>query len=167
MNGDTCPHHTADIGSRGSTGLRQNDKLMVGPPWLGVPAQWPPEKSEIEGKLAKEIMSVSIDRKSDEIDLLITNNRFWKTVKISSWVQHFINNCLQKHQVTGPLSTDETEEQIKFLIRRAQKESESTKSFKNDYGRLNLQKDEDGIFRCHGRIRGDYPHLFAIQKPNI
>ena len=68
--------------------------------------------------------------------MLITKNRFWKTVRILSWLQRFIDNCRQKHQVTGPLSTDETEEQTKFLIKRAQKDSESTKSFKNDGGRL-------------------------------
>ena len=81
----------ADIGSRGSTSVRQNDKWMVGPPWLSVPAQWPleivpqrSEKSETEAKLVKEIMSVSIGRKLDEIDLLITKSRFWKTVRILS-----------------------------------------------------------------------------------
>ena len=97
--------------------------------------------------------------------MLITKNQFWKTVRILSWVQRFIHNCRQKHQVTGPLSTDETKEKIKCLIKHAQKDSESTKSFKNDCGRLNLQKDEDGIFRCKGRIQGEYPIYMPFRNP--
>ena len=86
----------------------------------------------------KEIMRISIDRKPDETDTLIKKNRFRKMVRVLSWVQRFINNCKQKHHVTGPISTDETEEQIKFLIKSAQKDSENTIGFKNDCGRLNL-----------------------------
>ena len=162
----------ADIGSRGSTSLQQNDKWLIGPPWLSLPTQWSPEivpqkskETEAEAKLVKEILSVSVDREPDAIDVLITKKRFWQTVRVLSWAQRFIKNCRQKQKVTGPLSTDETEEEIKFLIKRAQRDSESTNSFKSDCGKLNLKRDEHDIFRCQGRIQGDYPMYMPFKNP--
>ncbi|XP_028404086.1 uncharacterized protein LOC114526758 [Dendronephthya gigantea] len=69
----------------------------------------------------------------------------------------FNDNFVCGKKVNRPLVTEETQKQMKFLIKRAQSESEALEIFKVDSTRLNLQKNGEGIYVCQGRIQGEYP----------
>ena len=84
---------------------------------------------------------------------------FWETVRISSWVNRFLQNCRTRksERVGGPLTTAETGKQVKWWIKHEQERYSVTEKFLEDQQRLNLQKNEDGIYECRGRIQGCYP----------
>ena len=155
----------ADIGSRGATQeLQSNELWMSGPAWLGDPTMWPKqvitkpnEVSEAESRLVKQVMQTAVPKLPDFIESLLTKARLWKAIRILVWVTRFINIYVYKKQVSGPLKTEETEKQMKFLINRAQAESEHLENLKVDSDRLNLQKNTENIYVCKGRIQGDYP----------
>ena len=46
---------------------------------------------------------------------------------------------------------------MQCLIKRSQSECEVLETFKDDSTRLNLQKNDKGIYVCKGRIQGEYP----------
>ena len=162
----------ADIGSRGALKLQENAKWKEGPAWLRKQENWPPEipikaseESENERKLLKEIIHVNVERESDEIDNLVEKKSFWKAVRILSWMKRFINNCRRKSS-QGPLTTDETIETKFLLIKRAQSDVQDTESFKRDSERLNLERNDNDILICKGRIQGDYP-IYLPFRNNI
>ncbi|XP_028405809.1 uncharacterized protein LOC114528390 [Dendronephthya gigantea] len=155
----------ADIGSRGTTrDLQANETWMKGPSWLSETEKWPEqvkikpsEKSESESRMMREVMKVTIQKEADFIDCLLEKFGLTKTVRILAWVTRFIDNFVCGKKVNGPLVTEETQKQMKFLIKRAQSESEALEIFKVDSTRLNLQKNGEGIYVCQGRIQGEYP----------
>ena len=55
------------------------------------------------------------------------------------------------------MTTAETEKQIKWWIKREQERYSVTEKFLEDQQRLNLQKNDEGIYVCRGRIQGHYP----------
>ena len=154
----------ADIGSRGGSNLQENEKWMRGPTWLSTPEWWPTmivtkasEDSDSEKQLLKEIMQVSVEREADTIDALLKRKSWWTTVRVLARIKRFINNSKNSQRVKGPLTTSEIQEQINFMVKRAQRDVEETSQFKNDSERLNLVKNEEGIYECRGRIQGVYP----------
>ena len=166
----------ADIGSRGSSKLETNEVWMSGPSWLDNPDSWPEQivakptdASESESRIIKTVMKATVQRKSDVIDDLLEKTVLWKTVRILAWVKRFAVNCRRSKRISGPLTTAETENQLKFLIKRAQGDGENSDQFKEHSQRLNLQKNEEGIYVCKGRIQGDYPiylpsnHLLSLK----
>ena len=82
-----------------------------------------------------------------------------------AWVNRLINNKKGNQKVKGPLSTSEIPEQINFMIKRAQRDVDETSQFKNDCQRLNLVKNEEGIYECRGRIQGVYPLYLPFRHP--
>ena len=154
----------ADVRSRGGSNLQANEKWMRGLTWLSTPESWPTmivtkpsEDSDSEKQLVKEIMQMSVEREADTIDTLLERKSWWTTVRVLAWMKRFINNSKNNQRVKGPLSTTEIQEQISFMIKRAQRDVEETSQFKNDSLRLNLVKNEEGIYECRGRIQGVYP----------
>ena len=73
-------------------------------------------------------------------------------------MKRFLQNCRSKksNTVSGPLTTAETEKQVKWWIKREQERYCVTEKFLEDQ-RLNLQKNDEGICVCRGRIQGHYP----------
>ncbi|XP_028394878.1 uncharacterized protein LOC114519022 [Dendronephthya gigantea] len=154
----------ADIGSRGASELQTNETWMNGPAWLNIPDEWPEkivtkptDVSESESRSVKTVMKTTFQRKSDPVDDLLAKTSLWKAVRILAWMKRFAANCRRKEKIRTPLRTEETEEVMKFLIRRAQQDGEKFDHFKEHCERLNLQKNEDGIYVCKGRIQGVYP----------
>eukprot|EP00794_Sanderia_malayensis_P018542 gene18542-biopygen15623 len=146
----------ADIGSRGETKLQEKELWIKGPTWLSTPEQWPPmiaceqsSESESEKRLMKQIMQTAIVRESDEIDRLIDKKSFWQSLRILAWMKRFIENCkrVKAKRLTSPLTTDEIEQQKRFLTKRVQSDAEANLQFENERAKLNLQKDSDGIYR--------------------
>ena len=145
---------------------------MRGPTWLSTPELWPAmivtkpsEDSDSEKQLVKEIMQVSVERATDTIDILLGRKIWWSTIRVMALVTRFINKLKGNQRVEGPLSTPEIQEQIKFMIKRAQKDVDETSQFKNDCQRLNLVKNEEGIYECRGRIQGDYSLYLPFRHP--
>ena len=102
-------------------------------------------------------MKVTIPKEADFVDSLLEKFQLSKTVRVLAWVKRFIDNLVYGKKVNGPLATEEMQKQMQFLIKRAQSESEILENFKYDSTRLNLQKNDEGIYVCKGRIQGEYP----------
>ena len=158
-------HNPADIGSRGCKADQLCNVWLPGPQWLSKPEEWPgdvvtePNKeTEAEAKLTKEVFAVAVEAR-DDFDEVLERHTFWRTIRISAWVMRFLQNCRSKkwNRVSGPLTTAETEIQVKWWIRREQQRHSVTDKFLEDQERLNLQKNDQGIYVCRGRIQGHYP----------
>ena len=155
----------ADLGSRGGE-VNQTSKLWwQGPEWLSDPANWPPniitcatKETKAEAKIVKEVLAVAL-QVEDELDQLMGKWDLWKAIRISAWVSRFTHNTRNNraNKISGPLTTEETRKQILFWVKRVQSRSEETDKFKEDQLQLNLQRNDQGVYECRGRIQGDYP----------
>ena len=76
-----------------------------------------------------------------------------------SWVKRFVLNCRKqtKEKISGPITTNEINEQKLQLMYYAQKLGEKSKHFANQKECLNLQVNSNGLYECRGRIQGHYP----------
>ena len=155
----------ADIGSRGCQADKLSELWFKGPEWLTEPDLWPgdiltePNKeTEAEAKLTKKIFAIVTETK-DSLDEVFEKNIFWKTVRITTWIRRFLYNCKQKKsaRLVGPLTTIETDKEVRWWVQRAQESSCGTETFEEDKLTLNLQKNSDGLYECRGRIQGNYP----------
>ena len=54
----------------------------------------------------------------DMFDKLLAKYKFWKFLRITSWVFRFLNNCRITKQ-SGPLTTSEIEQRKKFWIKES------------------------------------------------
>ena len=126
--------------------------------WPGDILTEPNKETEAEAKLTKEIFATVTETK-DNLDEVLMKNGFWKTVRITTWVRRFLNNCKQKKsaRLNGPLTTIETDKEVRWWVQRAQESSSGTEKFEEDKLTLNLQKNGDGLYECRGRIQGNYP----------
>lgn len=155
----------ADLGSRGCKAHRLSSVWLPGPQWLLNPDNWPvdlvthPSKeTESEAKIIKEVLAAALETKN-EFDELLEKHIFWKTIRISAWVTRFIENCRRdkEKRVSGPLTSVETGKQVKWWIKREQGRYSVTEKFSEDQEKPNLQKNEEQIYVCKGRIQGTYP----------
>ena len=162
MSSDQNP---AAIGTRGS----QNEKLLElwlkDPNWLPNPELWPapvetePSKESVaEAKVVKDVFAVALEP-DDRLHQLLQKHEFWPTICITAWVARFIHNCKsgKASRLLGPLTTAETIKQVKGWVLRVQQSYVNTEQFREDQLRLNLQKNEEGLYECRGRIQGSYP----------
>lgn len=78
---------------------------------------------------------------------------------MTAWIRRFLNNCKLKKAVrlSGPLTIAETDKQVQWWIKRAQRSYGVTEKFNEDKLTLNLQKNSEGLYECRGRIQGSYP----------
>ena len=120
---------------------------------MSEPEKWPDqvqikssEKSESESRITKEVMKATMRKEADVIDYLLQKFNLSKTVRILAWVKRFIDNFVYRKNVNVPLVTEETQKQMQFLIKRAQLESEALETFKVDSARLNLQRNDEGVY---------------------
>ena len=77
-------------------------------------------------------------------DEVLEKHTFWRVIRISAWIMRFYQNCRSKksNRVRGPLTTAETEKQVKWWIKREQERYSVTEKFLEDQQRLNLQKND-------------------------
>ena len=155
----------ADIGSRGCKANKIPTRWFEGPKWLLNKDTWPQEieitaseETEKEVSPVKKLLRTANVEKC-EIDQVLEKHNFWKAMRILGWIGRFIHNCrVRKGERTlGQLTTQDIQSQIELVILRAQRRFENNERFKSDRERLNLQKNDKGIFICKGRIEGDYP----------
>ena len=138
---------------------------LSGPEWLPNPEKWPTDivtkpnqETEAEAKRTKEVFAVAVDTR-DDFDEVLEKHTFWRVIRISAWIMRFLQNCRSKksNRVRGPLTTAETVKQVKWWIQRERERYSVTEKFLEDQQRLNLQKNDEGIYVCRGRIQGHYP----------
>ena len=156
----------SDIGSRGCTVDKLYGKWLKGPEWLADYEKWPDDvitapskESESEAKLISEVIATTIERSSNTLDKLLQKFSLWKTLRITAWMMRFIKNIKVKkeEQQSGPLVTQEIQNAQSTWIKLVQEVYEESKTFQEDKERLNLKKNNAGIYVCHGRVVGDYP----------
>ena len=154
----------ADLGSRGGKVDESSELWFKGPPWLTKEGGWPEDivtssskESLVEAKVIKEILTIALESEQDGLDNLIEKWDLWKAVRITAWIARFTKNCRTKEKVTGPLTTEEINEELEFFIKRAQSRCEGKEEFEEDRLQLNLQLNERGIYECRGRVQGDIP----------
>ncbi|XP_068759706.1 uncharacterized protein [Montipora capricornis] len=118
----------------------------------------PTKESQTEAKIIRKVLGVTV-KMDDNLDLVMRKYDLWKAIRIRSWVVRFARNCRAKRQqrITGPITTEETGNQLQFWVRRSQVRSQGTTKFDKDQMKLNLQQNRDGIFEFRGRIQGHYP----------
>lgn len=155
----------ADVASRGGRVTNASNLWLKGPSWLSNPEEWPEDiitsptsESQAEAKITKELLSVTV-KKGDELDKLLEKRSIWRTVRVMAWMRRFINNSKAKRRErrSGPLNTEDINQEIQFWIKREQTRFKDSDQFKEDQLTLNLQENGDGLLECRGRVQGMYP----------
>ena len=121
-------------------------------------------ETKAETKTAvKELFAVAVPQE-DELDQLLHKCDYWKTIRITARMSRLASNTKKfPNKVIGPLTSEETSWQTKFRVKRVQQRNQETESFGEDRRQLNLQKNDEDIYVCHGRIQGYYPvYLYPI-----
>ena len=134
-----------------------------GPSWLPDKTKWPDQPfitsttgSDKESKCIKELVTTAIQsNQKSEYNYLLSKYDLHKTFRTLAWVYWFINNS-RKVKKSGPLATGETGRRRKYLIKQAQREVEHSEKFVDNQKRLNLHKNQEGIYECWGRTEGAY-----------
>ena len=58
---------------------------------------------------------------------------------------------------SGPLTTEDIERKRKYLMKQTQREVEHSEKFIDNQKRLNLHKNQEGIYECRVKTQGSYP----------
>ena len=168
----------ADIASRGCDSKKLTDNWFKGPGWIQKPDHWPEDidfflqpvtvassESESEAKLHKVVLKVGV-KASDELDKMLEKFNFIKAMRVTAWLKRFADNCKRKksERKRGLLDTDEMQGAIDVWIKRTQTRVEGTEVFLKEKEQLGLQRNEQGIYVCHGRIQGEYPIYLPSQE---
>ena len=66
-------------------------------------------------------------------------------MRILAWIYIFINNS-RKIKNSGSLTIEEIERRRKYLIKQAQREVEYSEKFIDNQKRLDLHKNQEGIY---------------------
>lgn len=144
----------------GETSEHSMFQLLNGPGWLSEKSHWPDEisiasseESEKEARFTKDVLAVSVIE-VNHLDTLLYKFSFWKTIRVTAIILRFLKNCKSKRidHRKETLITAETEKTIKYWVTKTQKMFENTEKFNEDQERLNLVKDSEDIYTCHGRI---------------
>ena len=169
-----CPtfDNPADIGTRGTNGSKLKDSSLwwCGPKWLtGNVNDWP-EQEQIgcteevmaEGRPAKvQMATVSIKQEAKfGVQMLIDITRFSKEIRlyrVTAWVYRFLFNVIaskkEGRRTDSELTTQEIVAAQKLWIKSAQDELSCESKFEQVVNQLGDVKDQDGIYRCHGRLK--------------
>ena len=136
-----------------------------GPKWLLNESDWPDQPilkstSQVneEAKKVTDVIAYTSERKPDEWDNLLDRKSYWKTLRITSWILRFINNCKAKTKnekgTVGPLKTEEILRARNYWIVKVQKGIPENL----EKPRFKLERDpETGILKCAGRVQGYKP----------
>ena len=154
----------ADLGSRGSLPTKIPEIWWKGSSWLQVKENWqkqpdikPSEESEKQVKISKEHKSIVFTTVAiqDGFDSILHKFSLCIALRISVWILRFINNC-RKNKQSGPLTTAELVNQKKSYIKREQEKVVSSDRFEDHKKRLNLEKNDEGVYICKRRLQGFY-----------
>ena len=114
----------------------------------------------------KEIFKIAVSLENSIQYQLLERFNLKKTLRILSWVQRFTINCNikeRKKRSKGPRTTKEIDLQLIKMILDKQSRSELDSAFNEIEEALNLKKNKQGLYKCCGRIIGEYP-IFVPRK---
>ena len=163
----------SDQGSRGVDADKLEDLWFKGPEWLSNPSEWPesialkPSKqASEEAKVIKEVMMKTVEKPDgDTLWKLTEKYPYWKAMRVTAWVIRFIINCIPGKRHIGPLSVIEVEGAINHWVKKVQADAQAADGCEEQKEKLNLKNDDNGILRCYGRIKGDYPIYLPALHP--
>ena len=149
----------SDLGTRGSASNKLKEFWLRGPSWLSDESARPEQPAILETDEAKaerhkkETVLLAEDKAhgavKDWAEGLLHKFPYWKLLRITAYVNRFIDGCKKSRRV-GPITKSEIGEAEKKWIQITQE----TCNMKTD---LRLAKDEDGLIRCNERIQGYTP----------
>lgn len=118
-----------------------------------------------EAKVKREVLSVAVP-KQDALHHALINHPLPKGVRIGAWVWRFVHNCRGKPlKRSGPINTEEIQQQELFWIKQAQQSALQLANFEEDKLQLNLQYNDQKVLECRGRIMGEYPIHLPDEHP--
>ncbi len=125
------------------------------------------EETRVEAALIREIFAIAVimDDQYQLMDEMLEKYRYWKVLRLTAWWLRYFNNMNvdilkagdDLASKTGPLSTEELEESLRYWIKRTQAAYENEQKFQSEREQLGLYKDGNGLYRCRGRIEGHHP----------
>ena len=96
-------------------------------------------------KMVTKLLATTIDLQNP-VDILLNIFTLRKTLRMLSWINHFLNNCT-KSKVIGPPTADKDLVQTKFLIKREQNLYSNTENFEISRQQLNLKNESRRYLR--------------------
>ena len=157
----------ADIGSRGASAkeLSGSELWWHGPSWLTEPIdRWPvrnliePTAESKEEDKRTAILTV-ISHATHGIDGVIEIKDYstlQRLCRVTAWVKRFCFNISQKDKNVrrkGRLSLEEIVASENEWVRAAQRELKHGDHYQQLVTRFGLERDDDGILRCKGRLQ--------------
>ncbi|CAB4028999.1 Hypothetical predicted protein, partial [Paramuricea clavata] len=126
------------------------------------------DESKAETKLTREVFALAATGNDTSVDLL-GKFELWKTLRIGAWVARFVSNAKvhDREKTVGPITSEEIQKQLAFWVKRVQGRNEATNTFHDDRLRLNLQRNNDSVYECRGRLQGQYPTYLPDQDVSI
>ena len=126
------------------------------------------EESEVERKKVKENLAVTVTTETIYDKLLVKYPKYpmLKTLRILNWKRRFLTNC-KKEQVRDPLTLSEIENQKEVLIKEEQHRYSKCEKLELSQQQLNLKLSEEGLYKCYGRIQGEYPIFLPTESTKI
>ena len=130
-----------------------------GPDWITTQDNWPmqPEITETDENIIERISKkehlglVTTDQHDNRVEALLNKLNYWKLLRVTSFIKHFIYNCTNTHNnITGPLTTDEILNAEVFWLKLVQV---STQLRTN----MELRQDDNFLLTCYGRVQGYHP----------
>ena len=130
---------------------------------------WPPDitttaskESDEEVKIVRHLFASTIEVADDCFDDLLSKFSLTKSIRVCACVSRFLFNIRNPKLCSKePLTTREIDQQYSFWIKRAQAKCD----LQEDRLRLNLQFNVENLFKCRGRIHGQYPVYLPDTHP--
>ena len=150
----------SDLGSRGEEPSKIKELWMNGPHWLFDQEMWPrqPEisatnetnKERVQNREIQFALKEDSEHQTEVNQLLTKYSSYWKILRVTAYLKRFINNCRKKNVKRGELTEEEIRDAQTFWIIRAQNSKQIVADIK-------LEKGDDGIWRCDGRVPTYHP----------
>ena len=152
----------ADIASRGGQ-VADGELWWRGPEWLGDATRWPENPitgslpaSEAEAKVNKEVLSLAQQPSKKDTDVfeeLLECHHLPKVLRIQAQVRRFSTGRVH----SGPVTSEEVRKEKTWWIKRAQNKDSKNPHFVETSRKLNLVKNNEGIYECRGSVQGSFP----------
>ena len=152
----------ADIASRGGQ-VTDSELWWRGPEWLSDATRWPENPitgsspaSEAEAKVIKEVLSLAQQPSKKDTDVfeeLLEHHDLPKSFRIQARVRRFCTGRVH----SGPVTSEEVRKEKMWWIKGVQNEDSKNPHFVETSRKLNLVKNNEGIYECRGRLQGSFP----------
>ena len=149
----------SDKGTRGVAPEKLGKLWFQGPDWLQNEDEWPsqPEIAETAQsvceslpKKEKQLLAKDEAKEPDHLSTLLEKFSYWKTLRITAFMMRFVARCRGRRTQEPMLTSEEIDSAETYWLRKTQ----SSEELKSD---IDLKMDENGLWRCSGRIPGYNP----------